>query len=199
MARTVPVFALAAFVLCSGTALAQTGSSRSLKKPDRQERLRDRYDDCRRSDDTTLSRHQRERRHDAQRQLQRDGESSRPRTHASTCSCSPCRSKHRDRTVVVLTSNDRHGGDSVVVLSEGRERTNRGYGRSLSTDYAADFGLSWSASTDRTTRDQRRATDVARLRTHADADCREPGTVLASSGDLYVQVRADGRLTIRSR
>ena len=127
----------------------------------------------------------------------------RQRTHSSSCECSPCRSgrgrRGDGREVVVIASSHHQGGDAVVVLQDGRRRDDDGYGRSPSNDYGAAFGFSRDSSPHRARVDRETGPGSHRLRAHRDADCREPGAILASSGDLYVTVRADGRLSIRSR
>lgn len=120
------------------------------------------------------------------------------RSHSSSCACSPCgrkRGRHSGDTTVVVVENDGRGGDTVIVLQDGERRRDRGYGRSPSVAYGAAFGFSWAD----VSRDRGGSASGSTLRTHADKDCREPGTVLASSGNLYLKVRADGRLSIRSR
>ena len=207
MTRAVLFGVLAGLLLCAGSSLAQTGSSRSLRSSDRDHRVRDRDQDSdhrpgywRRGAPERLPMYrERDVRRDDSRHAKRSRNSFRERRHAATCGCSPCRSTRRDTTVVVLSSNDRRAGDSVVVLREGRQRRDRGYPLSVSHRHGLEHGYGWNRSTERTQHDLSRAVQSTRLRRHADPDCREPGTVLASSGSLYVQVRADGRLTIRSR
>ena len=72
-------------------------------------------------------------------------------------------------------------------------------GRGERRDSGWDSGFSWTNDRYRQTRTGNIRVGDTQLRVHADSDCREPGTVLASSGTLYVKVRADGSLTIRSR
>jgi hypothetical protein len=200
MTRTLLPCVLAALLSCSGSASAlPVGSKSSTPQAKRHERNRDRH--CE-SDDRRRDRFDRSQRRDANRDrrpgYQRRGapprlpmygevtRDCRPVRHSAACSCSPCRRKghgRNDDRRVVLTSNRDTRRDSAAV-----RRTER-----------HDSDLAWTNDRYRQRRTGNIVVGDTRLRVHADADCREPGTVLASSGTLYVQVRADGRLTIRSR
>lgn len=214
MTRTALTGALAALVLCAGSSLAQTG------RAGKSSSHRDHRDDsCERRSERTLSRTERNREYDANRSNRpgysrrgaperlpmygetspREDRSCRKRVHADTCRCSPCRSRRDGTTVVVLSSGDRHGGDSVVVLRDGRPRRDRGYPANLGDDFGSGHGSSWDRRANPPRHDLSRESSSASFRTHSDPDCREPGTLIASSGTLLLQVRADGRLTIRSR